>query len=194
MTMIRTLQSTATVAVLTAALALTTGTTAAGDDAKNIAIGAGAGLIGKMLRGEPLTLEGALKAAVGAAAGSQVGDGSGATVGAVVGGVAGERAFDGIAGVLQGEAAAAPVSAPASAPASGASALGQVAGVAPAAPEVVAVLREGAAGAEACDAASCYPAKVRTSPAVLVRDGGGYLACLGAAGALECYPLAGADR
>ena len=187
MTMIRTLQTTATIAVLTAALALTTGTATAGDDAKNIAIGAGAGLIGKMLRGEPLTLEGALKAAVGAAAGSQVGDGSGATVGAVVGGVAGERAFDGIVGVLQGEAAA-------SAPASGTSALGQVAGAAPAAPAVAAVLREGAAGAEACDAASCYPAKVRTSPAVLVRDGGGYLACLGAAGALECYPLAGAGR
>ena len=68
------------------ALALNLGPAVAGDDVKNIAIGTGAGLIGKMLRGEQFTLEGALKTAVGAAAGSQVGDGSGATVGAVVGG------------------------------------------------------------------------------------------------------------
>ena len=193
MTMTRTLRTTATIAALTAALAVTTGPAAAGDDAKNIAIGTGAGLIGKMLRGEPLTLEGALKTAVGAAAGSQVGDGSGATVGAVVGGVAGERAFDGIAGVLQGGGTAGgdvqtQGSGGVQAQASG-GALGQV--VAAAGPPVAAVLRDGAAGTEACDASACYSAKVTETPAVLVRNGSGYLACLGAAGGLECYPLAG---
>lgn len=185
-------------AALALALALgNPGPAVAGDDVKNIAIGTGAGLIGKMLRGEPLTLEGALKTAVGAAAGSQVGDGSGATVGAVVGGVAGERAFDGIAGVLQGEAGTAASAGEAGvvqAPASGA--LGQVAGggALAAGPHVAAVLREDTGGAQACDATDCYPATLATAPAVLVHRGGGYLACLGTAGGLECYPLAGAGR
>ena len=41
------------------------------------------------------------------------------------------------------------------------------------------MLRTGTTGAEACDATMCYPAKVRTAPAVLVQGGDGYLACLG---------------
>ena len=72
-------------------------------------------------------------------------------------------------------------------------ALGQVAGgdaLIPG-PHVAAVLREGTGGAQACDATDCYPATLATAPAVLVRRGGGYVACLGTAGGLECYPLAG---
>ena len=190
MTATNTVRTAARIAALSAALAAPLAA-AAGDDVKNIAIGTGAGLIGKMLRGEPLTIEGTLKSAVGATVGSQIGDGSGATVGAVVGGVGGETVFDGVAGILQGDAAGGAASG-AAVPAGGA--LGQVAGYRSAAPPVAAVLREGAAGTEACDTAACYPARVAAAPAVLVRSGNGYLACVGSAGGLDCYPLAGAGR
>ena len=46
----------------------------AGDDLKNIGIGAGIGILGQIVQGKTITLESALGSAVGAGIGSQIGE------------------------------------------------------------------------------------------------------------------------
>ena len=166
----------------------------AGDDLKNIGIGAGIGILGQIVQGKPITLESAVGSAVGAGIGSQIGDGSGAAVASVVGGLVGDKALQHAKGVFGagGQAQQAP-----SGGAGNAGSLAQVAGLGSSAGSHTSVpvhtgvvLEQGSTGPQACEgtgsARQCFPVSVRQGSALILSDGQGIYSCVGGGGALEC--------
>ena len=178
------------------ALVLASGTAAAGDDLRNIGVGTGLGVLGQILQGKPVTLEGVMKSAAGAAAGSQVGDGSGAAAAAAIGGLAGETLVDGLTGMVSAGGAA-PASAGSTGTAASTSVLaGMVPEPAPPARVVLDVepsvrVAVGAGGAlQACEGARCVPVTLAAPTHRVVLAGpDGALLCEGAGTGLLCRDL-----
>ena len=177
--------------VVAVAFALAAGTAAAGDDVKNIAVGAGLGVLGQMLQGKPVTLEGTLKSAAGAAVGSQIGGGSGSTAAAAIGGLAGQTLFDGLAGVVQDGGAQS------NALGAGGSVLDGIGGGAqmPAQVELaiersVRVSRTTGGAFVACEGERCVPVTMAAPARRFVLEGPhGAMLCEGADGGLLCRTL-----
>ena len=170
---------------------------AAGDDLKNIGIGAGIGILGQIVQGKTVTLESALGSAVGAGIGSQIGDGSGASVASVVGGLVGDTALQHAKGVF-GAGAQQQQAAPGGP--GNAATLAQVAGGASSAATRTSVpvhagiaLEQGSTGPQACEgtgsARQCFPVSLRQGNALILSDGQGIYSCVGGGGALECTRL-----
>ena len=190
-----------TAVVRAAALAIAmagAGGAQADDDLKNIAIGTGAGLLGQILRGEPLTVQGAVGSGLGAAIGSQVGDGSGAAVASVIGGLAGDTLLGHAQGLVQGGAQTAPAGHQGATPATGA--LASLVG-GPASVEVTVtpgVRFEVHTGAvQACEGEGatrrCVPVTVEPAGRhIVIADGSAGYLCAGEGQGLRCSPLPGA--
>ena len=169
----------------------------AGDELKNIGIGAGIGILGQIVQGKTITLESALGSAVGAGIGSQIGDGSGAAVASVLGGLVGDSALQhakGVFGTGGQEQQAAPGGA------GNAASLAQVAGGGSSAAAGASVpvhtgiaLEQSSTGPQACEgtgsARQCFPVSVRQGSALILSDGQGIYSCVGGGGALECTRL-----
>lgn len=188
----------AAVRAVAAALAIamaSAGTAQGGDDLKNIAIGTGAGILGQILRGDPITVQGAVGSGLGAAIGSQVGDGSGAAVASVIGGLAGDTLLEHAQGIVQGGAQTVPAGHQGAAPATGtlASLVGAPASVE--VPVTPGVRFEAQAGAvQACEGEGavrhCVPVTVEPAGRhIVVADGSAGYLCTGEGQGLRCSPL-----
>lgn len=188
----------AAVRAVAAALAIamaSAGTAQGGDDLKNIAIGTGAGILGQILRGEPITVQGAVGSGLGAAIGSQVGDGSGAAVASVIGGLAGDTLLEQAQGIVQGGAQTVPAGHQGATPTTGtlASLIGPPASVE--VPVTTGVRFEAHAGAvQACEgegaARRCVPVTVEPAGRhIVVADGSAGYLCTGEGQGLRCSPL-----